>query len=43
MLGFGIDTALSRTAEAARRLVLVSLVYLPVLFLLMVLDKVPQP
>ena len=43
LLGFGIDTAWSRTAEAARRLVLASLVYLPVLFLLMVLDKVPKP
>jgi protoheme IX farnesyltransferase len=42
-LGFGIDMALSRTAEAARRLVLASLVYIPLVFLLMVLDKIPQP
>jgi len=42
-LGFGIDMALSRTIEAARRLVLASLVYLPLVFLLMVLDKVPRP
>lgn len=39
-LGFGIDLALSRTDEAARRLVLASLVYVPLVFLLMVLDKV---
>jgi protoheme IX farnesyltransferase len=39
-LGFGVDMALSRTADAARRLVLVSVVYLPLVFLLMVLDKV---
>jgi protoheme IX farnesyltransferase len=42
LLGFGIETAVSRTAEAARRLMLASLVYLPVLFLLMVIDKVPR-
>lgn len=42
LLGFGIDVALSRTAAAARRLVLASLVYLPLTFLLMVLDKVPM-
>jgi protoheme IX farnesyltransferase len=42
-LGFGIDMAWSRTTEAARRLVLASLVYLPLTFLLMVLDKVPRP
>lgn len=41
-LGFGIDAAMSRTPEAARRLVLASLVYLPMVFLLMVLDKVPK-
>ncbi len=40
-LGFGVDAALSRTDEAARRLVLASLVYVPLVFLLMVLDKVP--
>jgi len=41
-LGFGVHAALSRTAAATRRLVLASLVYLPVGFLLMVLDKVPR-
>ncbi len=40
-LGFGLDLARSRTVEAARRLVLVSLVYLPLTFLVMVLDKMP--
>ncbi len=40
-LGFGLDLAHSRTVEAARRLVLVSLVYLPLTFLVMVLDKMP--
>lgn len=40
-LGFGVDVALSRSVEAARRLVLASLVYLPLVFLLMVLDKTP--
>lgn len=40
-LGFGIDVALSRTTEAARRLVLASLVYVPLVYLLMVLDKLP--
>lgn len=39
-LGFGIDLALSRTDGAARRLVLASLVYVPLVFLMMVLDKV---
>lgn len=39
-LGFGIDLALSRTDEAARRLVLASLMYVPLVFLMMVLDKV---
>jgi protoheme IX farnesyltransferase len=42
-LGFGIDAALSRTAEATRRLVLASVVYLPLVYLLMALDKVPRP
>jgi heme O synthase-like polyprenyltransferase len=42
-LGFGIDVALSRSAAAARRLVWVSLIYLPLAFLLMVLDKVSTP
>ena len=40
-LGFGLDLARSRTVESARRLVLVSLVYLPLTFLVMVLDKMP--
>ncbi len=40
-LGFGLDVARSRTVESARRLVLVSLVYLPLTFLVMVLDKMP--
>ncbi len=40
-LGFGLDLARARTVEAARRLVLVSLVYLPLTFLVMVLDKMP--
>lgn len=40
-LGFGVDVALSRTTETARRLVLASLVYLPLVYLLMVLDKLP--
>jgi protoheme IX farnesyltransferase len=42
-LGFGIHAALARTTETLRRLVLASLVYLPVVFLLMVVDKVPRP
>jgi protoheme IX farnesyltransferase len=40
-LGFGVNVALSRTTEAAHRLLLASLVYLPLVYLLMVLDKVP--
>ena len=40
-LGFGIDLACSYTVAAARRLLLASLVYLPLTFLLMALDKVP--
>ena len=39
-LGFGIGLAISRSAKAARRLLHASLVYLPVLLLLMALDKV---
>jgi protoheme IX farnesyltransferase len=42
-LGFGVHVALARTAAAARRLLLVSLIYLPLAFLLMVLDKIPTP
>ena len=40
-LGFGVEVAFSRTQAAARRLVLVSLVHLPLTFLVMALDKVP--
>ena len=40
-LGFGIDLARSYTVAAARRLLFASLVYLPLTFLLMALDKVP--
>lgn len=39
-LAFGLDTALARTKEAARRLVLASLVYLPLMFIVMAFDKV---
>jgi len=39
-LGFGIDLARSYTVAAARRLLFASLVYLPLTFLLMALDKV---
>ena len=38
-LAFGVHLALARTTEAARRLVLCSLAYLPALFLAMVLDR----
>ena len=40
-LWYGIDLAVSRSAAGARRLLFVSLVYLPVLLVLMALDKVP--
>lgn len=40
-LAFGLETALTRTKESARRLVLASLVYLPLMFLVMAFDKVP--
>jgi protoheme IX farnesyltransferase len=40
-LGFGLETALTRTQESARRLVLASLVYLPLMFLVMMFDKAP--
>lgn len=39
-LGYGIAFALARTATAARQLLLASLVYLPVLLIVMALDKV---
>jgi protoheme IX farnesyltransferase len=41
MLGCGVTLARWRSATDARRLVLASLVYLPALLLLMVLDRVP--
>ena len=40
-LGFGLEVAYSRTQEAARRLVWASLVHLPLMFLVMALDKIP--
>jgi hypothetical protein len=36
-----LEVAYSRTQEAARRLVWVSLVHLPLMFLVMALDKIP--
>ena len=41
-LGFGVELAFVRTTAAARRLLLASLLYLPVIFMFMALDKVPQ-
>jgi protoheme IX farnesyltransferase len=41
-LGFAIRLARTRTAVAARGLLLASLLYLPLIFILMALDKVPQ-
>ncbi|MGE3536358.1 MAG: heme o synthase [Candidatus Tectimicrobiota bacterium] len=41
-LGFGIHLARSYTEGAARRLLHASLIYLPVTFLLMALDKLPH-
>jgi protoheme IX farnesyltransferase len=41
-LGYGITLARFYTAAAARRLLLASLVYLPLTFLLLALDKLPQ-
>jgi heme o synthase len=41
-LGYGMHMALCRTAEATRRLVYASLLYLPFIFLVMVFDKVPK-
>ncbi len=40
-LGFGVSLAVSRSEEAARRLVVASLVYLPALLAAMALDKRP--
>ena len=40
-LWYGIDLAVSRSATGARRLLLVSLVYLPALLVVMAFDKVP--
>lgn len=39
-LGFSLDVAYTRTTAAARRLFVVSLIYLPLVFLVMVFDKV---
>jgi protoheme IX farnesyltransferase len=39
-LWVSIQTARTKTDEMARKLLLVSVIYLPLLFLLMVLDKV---
>lgn len=41
LLGFGIDLARSYTVASARRLLFASLVYLPLTFWLMALDKLP--
>lgn len=40
-LGFAVDVARTRTTESARRLMFASLVYLPLVYLLMALDKSP--
>jgi heme O synthase-like polyprenyltransferase len=42
-LGYGIHMAWQRTVEATRRLVYASLLYLPLIYLLMVIDKIPKP
>ncbi len=39
-LGFGINLAISRSMVAAKRLLYASLVYLPMMFLMMALDKI---
>ena len=41
-LGYGIAFSLARTAPSARQLLLASLVYLPVLLIVMALDKLPS-
>jgi protoheme IX farnesyltransferase len=41
-LGYGISFARSRTAPAARQLLMASLLYLPALLIVMALDKVPH-
>jgi protoheme IX farnesyltransferase len=41
-LGYGIHMAWQRTVEATRRLVYASLLYLPLIYLLMVIDKIPK-
>lgn len=41
MLGCGLGLAVTRSAGNARRLVYASIVYLPALFILMAIDKVP--
>lgn len=40
-LGYGIAFAVSRTAPSARQLLLASLLYLPAIFVVMALDKIP--
>jgi protoheme IX farnesyltransferase len=42
LLAYGVSFALSRTASAARQLLLASLLYLPALLIAMALDKVPS-
>ena len=39
-LGYGIAFSLSRTVPAARQLLFASLLYLPILLIVMALDKV---
>ena len=39
-LGFGINLAISRSMVAAKRLLYASLIYLPMMFLIMALDKI---
>ena len=39
-LGFGVNLSISRSTIAAKRLLYASLIYLPLVFLMMALDKV---
>ncbi|HEX9143574.1 MAG TPA: UbiA family prenyltransferase, partial [Candidatus Binatia bacterium] len=41
LLAYGVRLALESTTSAARRLLLASLIYLPVLLILLALDRVP--
>ncbi|MEE9219773.1 MAG: heme o synthase [Acidobacteriota bacterium] len=41
LLGFGLNLALTRSEDGARRVLFASLVYLPVLLVVMTLDRVP--